>query len=383
MANINIDVGTGTLLVYKGEDFSFPFTIYPPVETSEDIITSTNELVFNREIIGQKQFTMTHTKAEWIRLDSFEYVLDDDIGRVIKTTGITKARFKYRIELVGVSGEILQVVKDYQKYFMMINEPISDEVIVPISLITTAVNSYKVRVVALFENGNTSSASREVVLYNEAPTIVGTVEKNVLYLNIGDTDNDLVRFNVYLNNRKVYPVDSDYTGFEPPGSHVVKFESVDVIINDVNTIVINAQDNYGTRNKFEYPFLGEYSGILFSDENGEYYSTDLGDILKRLKFGTVMAGSMSDIAKVIITNNMGFDVKNLEVIITPEKKPDKLDVYYGFESGMLIKDNEQLLRPGTMPNKGTQDLYLRIHPDIEFEHGSARFEIFAQAQPAE
>ena len=380
MANVNIDVGEGSLLVYKGIDFDFTFDISVPIETEEDL--TTKEYLFNhvRDMETKSEFLVRHLKKDWIRVDSFE-IGENETSKTLNITGIPKAKFKYKIEFLNTNGEVIQVLKDYSTDYISLEEPLTDTIKVPISLITTSVNTYNISVTVLFENKQTVSQNKEVILYNKKPTIIGTVENNTLFMQIGDEENDLVKYNVYMNGEKIYPEDADFTGFEPPSSNVIKLKSTDIKINQLNTITIKAEDNWGETNSFTYEFIGEYIGLLFMDEKGEYYSTDIGDILKRLNFGQIFAGSMSDIKKVTILNNMGVDIKDLEIIITPESKPNKLTVFYGFDIYSLVEDTQQLIKNEVVKNKETVDLYLRIYPDIEFEYRNAKFEIKAQAQP--
>lgn len=380
MANVNIDVGEGSLLVYKGIDFDFTFNISVPIETEEDL--TTKEYLFNhvRDMETKSEFLVRHLKKDWIRVDSFE-IGENETSKILNITGIPKAKFKYKVEFLNTNGEVIQVLKDYSTDYISLEEPLTDTIKVPISLITTSVNTYNISVTVLFENKQTVSQNKEVVLYNKKPTIIGTVENNTLFIQIGDEENDLVKYNVYMNGEKIYPQDADFTGFEPPSSNTIKLKSTDIKINQLNTITINVEDNWGETNSFTYEFIGEYIGLLFMDEKGEYYSTDIGDILKRLNFGQIFAGSMSDIKKVIVVNNMGVDIKDLEIVITPESKPNKLTVFYGFDAYSLVEDTQQLIKNEVVKNKGTVDLYLRIYPDIEFEYRNAKFEIKAQAQP--
>lgn len=380
MANVNIDVGEGSLLVYKGIDFDFTFNIDAPIENEEDL--TTKEYLFNhvRDMETKSEFLVRHLKKDWIRVDSFE-IGENETSKTLNITGIPKAKFKYKIEFLNTNGEVIQVLKDYSTDYISLEEPLTDTIKIPISLITTSVNTYNISVTVLFENKQTVSQNKEVILYNKKPTIIGTVENNTLFMQIGDEENDLVKYNVYMNGEKIYPQDTDFTGFEPPSSNTIKLKSTDVKINQLNTITIKAEDNWGETNSFTYEFIGEYIGLLFMDEKGEYYSTDIGDILKRLNFGQIFAGSMSGIKKVTILNNMGVDIKDLEIIITPESKPNKLTVFYGFDIYSLVEDTQQLIKNEVVKNKETVDLYLRIYPDIEFEHRNAKFEIKAQAQP--
>lgn len=64
-----------------------------------------------------------------------------------------------------------------------------------------------------------------------------------------------------------------------------------------------------------------YSGLMFMDTSQQYYSTSIGDILKHLDFGTLIAGQTSLDVKVILTNTYPFDVENI-VLTVDNNIPD-------------------------------------------------------------
>ncbi|WP_125154426.1 hypothetical protein [Clostridium rectalis] len=377
MANVNINVGKGSLLVYKGIDFDFTFELEPPVESEDDLTTKKYKLDFYEDLQNNEVYKTSLFKKDWIRVDKIQNEQDG----YLSITGIPKAKLKYKVELLNIKGEVIKTIKECQSKYISIEQKLTEKVLVPINLITTSTNSYNIIITVSFENHQIQSFSKEVILYNQAPTIIGKVNGDKLFVQIGDEANDLVKYNVFLNNNKIFPKDSEYTGYEPPLNNIIKLKSKDIIIRERNKIEINAIDNWGEKNTFIYEFIGEHIGLLFTDEKGDYYSTDIGEILKRLNFGQIVAGHLSDIKKVMIENNTGVDIKNLKISITPEKKPEKLTVFYGFESYTLIESDEELTNNNIIKNKDKVELFLRIYPDVEFEYRRAKFEIKAEAHP--
>lgn len=57
---------------------------------------------------------------------------------------------------------------------------------------------------------------------------------------------------------------------------------------------------------------------MFISEDGQYYSTNIGEVLKYLEVGTIVAGNLSGMFKVTLKNTIGYEVKN--IILTTAQK---------------------------------------------------------------
>lgn len=396
MDNFNIEVGEGSLLVKKGEDFDFNFSIQllqneisdtekdtekekdMEKEKSQKEITQEYKMNLNNDMI-EDEYKTAFAKRDWISVSNFKY---NKFKHILYVTGVPSVRYKYKVELLNIDGNVLQLIKNFGDEYIYDN--IEETVKVPISLITTSVNSYAIKVTVETSTQEKIEKTKEVILYNEKPLIIAKCNNNRLYLQINDEANDLIRYNVYLNGNKICPnTKEEFTNFEENVNEVIKLTSKDIKIGKSNQIVINAEDNWGAKNEFIYEFMGEYYGLLFIDDKDNYYSTDIGDIIKRLNFKTIIAGRNSEIKHVVIYNNMGVDINNLKITITPEKKPEKLDVFYGFDELNLISDNEPLIKKDIIKDKEKIKLYLMIKPDLEFEYRNGTFEIQAIASSLE
>src|SRR5690606_13642203 len=89
------------------------------------------------------------------------------------------------------------------------------------------------------------------------------------------------------------------------------FKSSEVIVNKNNTVKIIAQDKYGQESYSTINFIGQYTGIMFSDESGVFYSDDMGNVLKYLDMGTLVAGQTSLETKIKLINSNPFSVSNV------------------------------------------------------------------------
>ena len=121
MANVNIDVGEGSLLVYKGIDFDFAFNISVPMETEDDLTIKEYMFEHSRDMITKSEYMVKHLKKDWIRVDNFE-VDENELNKILNVNGIPKAKFKYKVEFLNTSGQVIQVLKDYSTNYISIND---------------------------------------------------------------------------------------------------------------------------------------------------------------------------------------------------------------------------------------------------------------------
>lgn len=378
MANININIENDTLKVYKGIDFDFTFSIDTPVVTENDKVSKAYIFNYKQDIEDKIEYSTLFSKNDWIEVRSFEYEITNTSENIL-VTGIPRLKYRYKVDLLDSGGTVVQLIKDYSDKWL--TTKMSDTVTIPINLIATSINPYYIRVMVILENNQEFTVKRDVELYNESPTIAANVKNNNLYLQIDDEENDLIKYSVKLNGVRIFPEDTEFTALGPPVNEIIKLKSENIRVNEKNKITIHTEDNWGKSSFFSYDFIGEFVGLLFLDDEKNYYSNDIGDIIKRLDFNTVVAGNMSDLKKVIILNNTGMDIKDLKFTITPEKLPNKLSVLYGFDESSLIENTQELIFSDIIKNKEEISLYLKIYPDIEFEQRYGTFEIKAHALP--
>lgn len=379
MAKINIDLGQsqGDLVANKGQDIILPYTIYPPVAEDSDAKDYVFDWDTNSNMFVPNEEGIEHTKDDWVKVNSFS------INKALQlvTNGVKYPLFKYKIDFITIDGEIIQELLPYQEEFIDLREgSISDEVTIPITLLTSSVVTYAVKITVLFESGNVAKASRPVLLYNIDPTIIVAVQKNTVYLTIGDDDQDLVRFNIYLNGKKVFPEDEQFTDWQPPLSTSVRLDSDSVLVGEVNRVVVNVEDEWGGRNTAEHLFIGQYFGVLFADEQGKYYSDDLGQILRTLNFGLLTAGTTSNVEKVRIYNQTSDTVSKITLSSDKETKPNLMNIYYGWTPEGLTEDIEPLIYTEKIKDGEYIELFLQVKLDLEYEERHSTFDTVLEAE---
>lgn len=218
-----------------------------------------------------------------------------------------------------------------------------------------------------------------VTLTNEVPMIETSMIGMKLNAIITDDDNDKVQYNVFLNGNKIYPLgENEYTEFlTPPISFSKLFKENEIFIGQNNVLTINVRDTYGGENTVTINFIGDYTGLMFMDGSGNYYSTNLGDIIKYLDFGNVYAGTTSHIMKVIIKNTIPNALNNIKL----KKVYDEnvLDIEISKTNNPFIPEPE-LIYDQVLMYGDTLEFYIRLTPNIETV-GEKFFELNVEANP--
>ena len=218
-----------------------------------------------------------------------------------------------------------------------------------------------------------------VTLTNEVPIIETSMIGMKIDATITDDDNDDVQYNVYLNGKKIYPTDGDeYTEFiTPPITFSKLFKENEIYIGQNNVLTINVRDIYGGENTVTVNFVGDYTGLMFVDGSGNYYSTNLGDIIKYLDFGDIYAGSTSHVMKVIIKNTNPNVLSNIRL----KKMYDEnvLNIEISKTNDPFIPESE-LNYNLVLAYGDTLEFYIRLTPNIEVV-GEQYFELNVEADP--
>lgn len=160
-----------------------------------------------------------------------------------------------------------------------------------------------------------SNASFYII--NTVSTINLTLSGKLIDGKIDDVDGGKVKYKVSLNGQPYYPKDGSYTDFSlTPLDISLRLSNDDVLINNQNTLRVDIMDYWGEIDFWETTFIGKYNGLMFSDINGDYYSDDVGKIIKYLDFGTLIAGQVSTESEIKVFNTYGYPVKNLTISST-------------------------------------------------------------------
>ena len=202
-------------------------------------------------------------------------------------------------------------------------------------------------------------------ILNTTATINLEFTDNILQGELDDADKSSVQYRVLINNENLYPENGEFTALEEPMAPIeLQVSSKDIIIGENNTLRVEFKDGWGTMDFWEQTFIGEMRGLLFYDELGGLYSTEIGEVLKTLDFGTITAGTTSQEHKVTLKNLTSGEYENITLnTIIPQE--------LGYEVAQENIDNQKVqfqLSHSDSPFTPNQELkYLSAQPNQEFE----------------
>lgn len=216
-------------------------------------------------------------------------------------------------------------------------------------------------------------AQARAQIVNNTPEIRLEREGYKLMLDIVDTDGDPIYYEFKING----------VDLVPPGNAMGQIrmdyylQADQINIGLMNKITVKAIDLYGDEKDTELEFMGEYIGLVFSNENGDIYSTDSGEILRRLVMPFVRAGENTVAVPVVVTNKYPFNVRDLTLSVGYyEDLPD---------TGILLgKDPSNvnytaLTYDDMMSNGQFKTFYVMLHTE-ETAVGRGKFRIQANAR---
>jgi len=366
--NTTIGLDTSQGIVYKYTDF--PLTFY--LTRGYDDTTKSYPMS-NNGILGEgEHYSYFVDKSFWEYIDRLDTTFREDLE--LDVSGRRKVGYKYRVT-VQETGDI---VKDYDNEFSYVY---SQEVVVniPFEIITTALNPYHLVVTILQDDGETVSSTKPILLADTAPTAFIIVSGGVAYIQLGDEDSDKVRYNIYLNDEKVFPSVADFGDFIDPTMITYVLPRQKILVGEMNRIVVNVEDYWGKSSQTTNDFEGTYVGLMFCDEDEKFYSSDIGAILKYLDMGILQAGKMSDIFTVWIKNTYAYDITDIIITVTEESIPPLNTVFLDTSDAEFI-GSSSIVIDETLSFNEKVPFYLRIKPDI-MSVGGGIFEITATAIP--
>ena len=235
----------------------------------------------------------------------------------------------------------------------------------------------EVKVVVKDEWGVESEWTGRIILTNTDPTITITYDDFGMISVIGDDDDDDIAYRLSINGELVF----DYTKFFPPRKRFeYLFDTSKLRFGEENTICLEVIDTFGGYAKEEFTIIGTYRGLMFKNENGEYFVDDRGNVLMDVLFGkTLIGGQTSETKRVILENRTGFPLADVKIF------PEKADFAHGavveispIEMPFTPVDTVKILE--ILPNLGTKDFYVRVRTSRD-AHQGGYFYINSTATP--
>ncbi|MFJ5764245.1 discoidin domain-containing protein [Lysinibacillus sp. NPDC093210] len=206
---------------------------------------------------------------------------------------------------------------------------------------------------------------------------------NVLKGVLSDDDLTRVQYRVLLNNRNFYPSDGSFTKLgESPQNIELVIRSKDIKIDDWNTLKVEFKDYFGTTDYWSTNFMGTYSGLMFKDVYGEYFSNEIGDVLKYLDFGVIIAGQTTIEHEVILKNQYGYDVKNVHLFANTANFPTEMTVEFSQSQSPFIP-HPDLKLSGVLANNAEMPFFIRLKTKLgSTPDANGSFDIIVRADKA-
>jgi hypothetical protein len=226
-----------------------------------------------------------------------------------------------------------------------------------------------------FKNVGLGSWTNTINKFDNPPTI------NIQYINgsiigtITDPDSNLVQYKIFINGIQTYPVDG-YTDLEQVANINYQINRNDILINENNIIKVYAQDEIGATITQEISFIGEYVGLMFMDENQQFYTTDIGELLQYLDFGIITLGQITEPVKVLVQNKYGFSIKDINLIVS--NNLSNISIELSKEENPFIATDNLILEDTYKPNE-IDYFYIRLNTSISPNSISGTFKIHAKA----
>lgn len=228
--------------------------------------------------------------------------------------------------------------------------------------------------------GEVSQFRYTVTKTNAVPMADVEIKGDKLYATIRDGDGDAVQYKVSLNGVTVYP-ENGYSDFHPSGFVGYHTLPKDVLlIGQTNTLQVDMIDEVGGVGSLTYTFTGDYAGLLFCDVLGQYYSDNIGTILKLLDMGVITSSQTSIPARVYLKNNLGMPVRKVRLWMKNIDLDETVSTPYLSFSDSPFDPQTELLFPDVIQHGEVVSFYVEVQSLLQAMHGGM-FDIYVEAEP--
>lgn len=346
------------------------FRLHDEFDNQVDVLYLTNKEGVTESTLD---ITANHTPLDEVYED-FDLVVwksDDPHQLSMSVTGIPHPKHRHKVEI----SDPQRTIKDWTDWT---ESNLLESVSITPSMFNT-INPSTLTVTVEQLDGKTVTATGIVSIFDTEPIIFATYLGNTLNVRIGDDENDKIQFKILLNGKQIHPSDGFTALSPPPAEYSRTFYSHEIKINQQNTLEIISKDEYGKESRASLSFLGDYTGIMFMDSVGKYFSDSLGNVLQYLDFGSILAGRTTLPKRVRLINKNVFPIKNL-----------KLTMETGYQSNtrVEISKTESPFVPETtlsfssgLEANAESEFYVRIATHKDDPPHSGTFDIIANAEP--
>jgi hypothetical protein len=193
---------------------------------------------------------------------------------------------------------------------------------------------------------------------------------NQFYANatITHSQNKKVHYKIFINGEQKAPLTGWTEYRQTPFTFDYTWQTSDVLNGLPNEIEIVVEDEMQSQAFTKFNIVGEYKSLLFKDENNFYYSTDTGEILQQLDFGTVVGGVLSNIYPVWLENKTGLPMENITIFADSTTQEDLSKIKVSFTTddstlGTSFVPAESIVYDKIIDNNDVIKFYVRIDSD--------------------
>lgn len=229
----------------------------------------------------------------------------------------------------------------------------------------------------------TTIKNTSLYILNTTAKIDISFDANVLKGILSDDDLTRVQYRVLLNNAYYYPSDGSFTKLgESPLNIELAIGSKDIRIDDWNTLKVEFQDFFGTTDYWYTQFMGTYSGLMFKDVYGQYYSSEVGEVLQYLDFGVIIAGQTTVEHEVILKNQYGYDIKDIHLYANTSNFPTGMTCEFSTSSSPFVPQPDLQLG-NTLKNNEEMSFFIRLKTELgSTPDANGSFDIIVRADKA-
>lgn len=231
---------------------------------------------------------------------------------------------------------------------------------------------------------NTTTVSdTSLYILNTTAKIDIELNGNTLKGILSDADLTRVQYRVLLNNKHYFPADGSFTKLgESPQNIELAISSKDIHIDDWNTLKVEFQDFFGTTDYWSTQFIGTYSGLMFKDVYGQYYSSEIGEVLQYLDFGVIIAGQTTIEHEVILKNQYGYDVKDVHLYANTTNFPTGMTCEFSTSLSPFTPHPELRLNK-VLKNNEEFSFFVRLKSELgATPDANGSFDIIVRAEKA-
>jgi len=218
----------------------------------------------------------------------------------------------------------------------------------------------QVTIEAKDSRGIVSSWTGNLTITNQKPQFNYTFNDFGVTGTLNDPDIDTVSIRISIDGTEVQPWSLP---FSVPSPFSFEWDTKYTPFGQNCTVKVEIKDSFNEITEYTFNITGRYKNFLFKNKDGEYFTTDKGQVLKYLDLKDIIAGQDSTPEKVTLINQTNNIIANAKLTADNGNLPTNSKVELSFTDNPF-EPVEVLEIPEIMNDGDTKDFYVRVHSDI-------------------